>query len=88
MNHETTPRFWNCYGRLPKSTQKQADEKFELLKQNPRHPSLHLKQIGEYWSVRIGLYYRALGINNPSKDGIISPITSIEMVSMLSFITS
>ena len=24
-----------------------------------RHPSLHFKRIGRFWSVRIGLHYRA-----------------------------
>lgn len=34
---------------------------FELLKQNPRHPSLRLKKAHSYWSVRVGRDYRALG---------------------------
>jgi len=25
------------------------------------HPSLHFKRIGDFWSVRVGLAYRALG---------------------------
>jgi hypothetical protein len=33
-----------------------------LLKENPKHPSLHLKRVGKYWSVRIGMKYRALGV--------------------------
>jgi len=33
-----------------------------LLKQNPEHPSLHLKKIGRFWSVRIGRSYRALAL--------------------------
>ena len=37
-----------------------ADKSFELLRGNPRHPSLRLKKIGVFWSVRIGLRYRAL----------------------------
>jgi hypothetical protein len=28
--------------------------------EGPHHPSLHLKKIGRYWSVRIGLHYRAI----------------------------
>lgn len=46
-----------------------ADKNFELLKANPRHPSLHLKKVGEYWSVRIGIKYRSLGVE--SADGLI-----------------
>jgi len=30
---------------------------------------LHLKRVGEYWSVRIGLDFRAVGVDSP--DGII-----------------
>lgn len=67
--HHASPRFWECYASLPPALQKLADENFELLKQNPRYPSLHFKQIGRFWSVRIGLRYRALGVSTP--DGII-----------------
>lgn len=42
---------------------KVADKNFELLKQNPSHPSLYFKKIGRYRSVRVGLSYRALGIS-------------------------
>jgi len=31
------------------------------LKQNPRHPSLQLKRVGRFWSVRVGRY-RALAV--------------------------
>jgi hypothetical protein len=33
------------------------------MKANPRHPSLQLKKVESYWSVRVGLYHRALGID-------------------------
>ena len=29
-----------------------------------RHPSLHFKRIGRFWSVRIGLHYRALAVQD------------------------
>jgi hypothetical protein len=32
------------------------------LKQDARHPSLNLKQVGRYRSVRVGLRYRALAV--------------------------
>ncbi|MDQ7794335.1 MAG: hypothetical protein RDU89_07995 [bacterium] len=38
-----------------------ADRSLALLKSDPRHPSLHLKRLGDLWSVRIGNRYRALG---------------------------
>jgi len=43
-----------------------ADENFKLLKSDSRHPSLHLKKAGHYWSVRIGLGYRALAVEHES----------------------
>jgi hypothetical protein len=33
------------------------------MKADPRHPSLQLKRIEELWSVRVGLHYRAIGID-------------------------
>jgi hypothetical protein len=38
---------------------------FELLKQNPRHPSLRLKKIGVIYTVRVGLHYRAIAKDRP-----------------------
>ena len=40
-----------------------ADKNYELLRVDNQHPSLHFKRIGELWSVRAGLHYRALGID-------------------------
>lgn len=60
MRHVTTARFWRFYGELPDAVQRLADKSFELLKANPRYPSLHFKKIGQLWSVRVGVHYRAL----------------------------
>ncbi|TVR65214.1 MAG: hypothetical protein EA420_03670 [Candidatus Competibacteraceae bacterium] len=60
MNHFSTPEFWFYYRQLPENIRVLADKNFELLKDNPWHPSLHLKKIDIFWSVRIGLRYRAL----------------------------
>jgi hypothetical protein len=68
MAHITTSRFWIAYDRLPVAIRELADKNYELLKSNPRHPSLQFKKVGEYWSVRVGLNYRALGID--SSEGI------------------
>lgn len=62
MNHHTTADFWDCYGRLPEAVQRLADAKYNLLRADPRHPSLHLKRVGRLWSVRIGMDYRALAV--------------------------
>jgi hypothetical protein len=40
-----------------------------LLKADPRHPSLHFKRVGRFHSVRVGLRYRALGVDVP--DGVL-----------------
>lgn len=37
-----------------------ARKNYELLKENPKHPSLHFKKVGKLWSARIGSNYRAL----------------------------
>lgn len=61
MKHHTSPDFWSRFDELPSEIQKLARENYELLKSNPRHPSLHLKKAAGYWSVRVGRGYRALG---------------------------
>jgi hypothetical protein len=61
--HRATPRFWSCYQALPDSIQSAADRAYEQLKRDPRHPSLHLKRIGKFWSVRVGLRHRALAVD-------------------------
>jgi hypothetical protein len=33
-----------------------------MLRRHPHHPSLQLKKVGRFWSVRISLHYRALAI--------------------------
>jgi hypothetical protein len=60
LNHFATPEYWFYYRQLPPEIRALADSKFEILKSDPRHPSLRLKKIGMFWSVRIGLFHRAL----------------------------
>ena len=62
MNHHASPAFWACYIELPERVRAIADKSFELLRQDARHPSLHFKRVGRYWSVRVGSDYRALAI--------------------------
>ena len=66
MNHRATPRFWSCYHRLPEEVRRQADRDYALLRNDPRHPSLQLKKVGTFWSVRVGLHYRALAVADGS----------------------
>ncbi|MBK5260439.1 MAG: hypothetical protein JJE51_12680 [Thermoanaerobaculia bacterium] len=61
MKHHASPDFWRLFDLLPTEIQKLARGNFELLKANPRHPSLHFKKAGGYWSVRVSRNYRALG---------------------------
>ena len=72
MNHRAVPRFWQKYQKLPKEARELADKNFALLKSDPHHPSLHFKKVDpdrKLWSVRVGLQYRALGVEKP--DGIL-----------------
>ncbi|MDO5625817.1 MAG: hypothetical protein Q4G71_14140 [Pseudomonadota bacterium] len=69
MNHFASPDFWVSYRQLPEHVRKVADQNYERLKADPRHPSLHFKKVGRFWSVRAGLGYRALGVEAP--DGIV-----------------
>ncbi len=69
MIHFASPSFWSAYETLPTSVQRLADRNYEVLKENPKHPSLHFKKAGRYWSVRIGIRYRALGVE--VEDGLL-----------------
>lgn len=60
MNHFATPEFWHAYRQLPEDVRELANKCFALMRQDPRHPSLHLKKIGSFWTARVGLHYRAL----------------------------
>ena len=69
MRHQASSDFWRCYESLPLAVRQLADRQFELLKQDPRHPSLHFKRVGRFHSVRVGLHYRALGVD--TDDGVV-----------------
>lgn len=72
MNHLALPRFWHLYWTLPQGVRELADKKYQLLRTDPFHPSLHFKKVGrarQLWSVRVGDHYRALGVEKP--EGIV-----------------
>ena len=69
MSHSAGPSFWSTYNALPPSVQRVADRNFEILKENPKHPSLHFKRTGRYWSIRVGIHYRALAVE--VEDGLL-----------------
>ena len=60
MRHHASRAFWAAYGKLPVHIRVLADKNFALLKTDPHHPSLRLKSVGRYVSVRVGRHYRAL----------------------------
>lgn len=62
MNRFASPSFWSAYESLPSSVQQAADRNFRILKENPKHPSLYIKKIGRYSSVRAGIHCRALAV--------------------------
>jgi len=69
LKHHASPDFWESFSALPKNIQELAKKNFQLLKANPAHSSLHLKNIGDFVSARVGTSYRALGVKIP--DGIL-----------------
>ena len=65
MKHFALQEFWELYRALPQSVKDLADRNYSLLKNDPRHPSLHMKKAERFWSVRIGLHYRAIAVEVP-----------------------
>jgi hypothetical protein len=63
MRHFASRAFWQAYAKLPEQVRALADKNYALLKENPQHPSLQFKKVGRFWSVRVGLRYRALAID-------------------------
>jgi hypothetical protein len=63
VRHFASSTFWESYRKLPDRVRELADKNYELLKSDPKHPSLHFKKIGRLWSVRVGMHYRALGVD-------------------------
>jgi mRNA-degrading endonuclease RelE of RelBE toxin-antitoxin system len=66
VRHRASTKFWDYYQRLPEPIRRLADENFDLLKNNPRHPSLRFKKVGRFRSARIGAHYLALVIQEES----------------------
>jgi hypothetical protein len=69
LNHFATPGFWFHYRQLPDEVRDLADQSFDRLRNDPRHPSLRLKKVGAFWSARVGLRYRALA--RERSDGLV-----------------
>jgi len=67
--HRATPDFWARYRALPIQVQSLADKAFASLKTDPWHASLHFKKVGKFWSARVGIHYRAIGVD--LSDGVL-----------------
>ena len=62
MKSSTTPSFRRRFLELPPEIRRLARKNFKLWRQDPRHPSLHFKRVGDFWSARVGRDYRALAL--------------------------
>lgn len=60
FKHQTEHRFWKAHDQLPAHIQRIAKKQYDLLEANPSHPSLKLKPVGIYWTVRVTRNYRAV----------------------------
>jgi hypothetical protein len=64
LSHRASNQFWRRFADLPPEVQSVARANYELLKFDPRHPSLHFKRVGRYWSARVGASHRVLGVDS------------------------
>ena len=72
MKSKTTEQFRRLLANLPQHVQKRARDAYRLFRANPNHPSLQFKPVQgrpTYFSARIGMGHRALGVRN--KDRIV-----------------
>ena len=60
MEHILDDDFWESCVKLPPDVQRRVPQKFQILRQNPRHPSVRLKKVRDLWAIRISKGYRAL----------------------------
>jgi len=67
--HHASPSFWASYRQLPADARAGADRAFVFLKADPKHPSLHFKKVGRFWSARAGIHHRAIDVD--VSDGVL-----------------
>lgn len=60
MEHIFDEDFLEACAKLPPNVRRRVPQKFQLLQQNPRHPSLRFKRVRDLWAIRISKGYRAL----------------------------
>jgi len=69
MKHLANPDFWFCYRQLPDEVRDLADKNFAIMRDDANHLSIRLKKVGDFWSARVGLHYRALA--RESDEGLV-----------------
>jgi hypothetical protein len=60
-----TASFWELYRRLPRQIQAATRKTYQIFRDNPAHPALHLERLKSdprAWSVRITRDYRAIAL--------------------------
>lgn len=65
MKSSVTKSFRKRFHQLPAAVQEQAARAYTLWRSDPYHPSLQFKRVSPgqpIYSVRIGIGYRALGL--------------------------
>lgn len=68
MKSKRTRQFHELYDALPKGVQKQADKAYEMFVLDEHHPGLNFKSLEidiAWYSVRIGINYRAVCVLDP-----------------------
>jgi hypothetical protein len=62
MESRAVGAFWGAYNSLTPEVQRAAKKQYQLWIDDPRHPSIRFKKVGNYWSARVTDDFRALGI--------------------------
>lgn len=62
MKSTLTRDFRALFERLPPGVQARALKQFGLWTRDHGHPSPHFKRLGRFWSARVDLDYRVLGL--------------------------
>ena len=62
MKSRASSKFWSSYQQLPSEVQQRARKQYRLWTEKPEHRSLRFKKIKGFWSARIDVRHRALGV--------------------------
>ena len=69
MKSFATADFWKAYAKLSPDVKEQAQEVYQLWRENSLHPLLYFKKVGKnLWSVRIAGSCRALALKKGDDD--------------------